>query len=87
MLCALPKELRKKYVASLSKLVKTGGIVISIVFRSFHSEIDGPPFIVEEKEMSDLFLDHFDLAMVEQSRFEPGLELIESEQLYIYRKN
>jgi thiopurine S-methyltransferase len=86
MLCALPDVSRKEYLKSMTSLIRQGGLFISVTFRSFNQDIEGPPFVVSEKEMSDLFSNDFDLVIVEKSKFDSGVDLICGEQLYVYRK-
>ena len=54
-LIALPDDLRKRYVAHLFELIslKTKIFLISLIYHQ--SDMEGPPFVVSEKEVNDLY--------------------------------
>lgn len=86
MLCALSGQQRLAYVSAVTKGLKPGGVFLSVVFSAFKEQIEGPPFLVSEREVFEMFLGDFDLMLAEASRFKSGLGLIDKETLYIFRK-
>lgn len=62
-LCALPIDLRPKYLKSVHNLLKPGGQYLAVFFINPDMDPgeDGPPFGINEEEIEELFLDHFSI--------------------------
>jgi thiopurine S-methyltransferase len=58
LIALVPNE-RKRYVATLTKLLKPGGRIFLIGFRYDQSKVDGPPWSLEDKHVHELFLRDF----------------------------
>lgn len=86
MLCALPSDLRPTYINAASKCLDVNGLFLTIPFARFKQDIEGPPFVIDEKEIFELFSQDFDLVFAERSKFESGVGLIEDEFIYAFRK-
>lgn len=56
-LVALPKEMRSDYVNHSLNLLKPGGRVLLVSFEYDQEKVSGPPFSVDEKEISALYQD------------------------------
>ncbi len=56
VLCALPQASRPSYVHACAKILKTGGLFLSIPFTKLHISVsEGPPFAVDEANLETLF--------------------------------
>lgn len=60
-LIALPGELRRLYAAHLTKLIGTETNVLLITTTYDQTEMQGPPFSVDEKEVNALFSQNFNI--------------------------
>ena len=58
-LIALPKEMRREYVNKVTELQKPGTRTLLITLTYAENEMDGPPFSFSEKEVHELYRDHF----------------------------
>jgi SAM-dependent methyltransferase len=64
--CAIDPALRKKYVEAAAALLKPGGVLAGLFF-PLETNKPGPPFLVSEKEVRELFAPSFEL-MIEKPR-------------------
>lgn len=64
-LVALPLEMRKNYADVIKKSLKKGGKCLLITYEYDQSELEGPPFSVDEKEIHALYADQFEIQMVD----------------------
>lgn len=64
-LVALPADLRKKYAATLARIMPAGSKTLLIALDYPAGEIDGPPFAVTPAEIDDLFGAAFDITCLE----------------------
>lgn len=58
--CAIDPTLRPQYVDAAAKLLKPGGYLVGLFFPT-STEQAGPPFLVTQKEVEELFAPHFEL--------------------------
>ncbi len=63
-LIALPRELRKHYSEQLSKLLDPDSKVLLITTSYEQTEMQGPPFSVNEIEVNERFKNNFDITQV-----------------------
>ncbi len=54
-LVALPKDLRRQYVAEMKSRLQTGVSMLLISFEYPDGSLEGPPFSVMEEELRDIF--------------------------------
>lgn len=54
---ALPEKMRSDYAKKIAELLKPEGQILLIAYDYDQSEMQGPPFSVSEKEITDLFKD------------------------------
>lgn len=60
VLCALPQEVRSKYVATCVRILKPGGLFMSLPFARLHiGDSEGPPFAIPENQFSELLTPGF----------------------------
>ena len=64
-LISFPPEIRVKYAEHLAYLIKPGSPVLLITIDYPQHEMEGPPFSVSEKEVQELFLQHFSVEKLE----------------------
>ena len=67
-LVALPKEVRINYSNILKQTIKVGGKYLLIVYEYDQSQMQGPPFSINEKEIRDLYQDQFKIELIESGR-------------------
>lgn len=61
VLCALPRSIRPVYVEACAKMLKPGGLFLSIPFTKLHiTESEGPPFAVCEEDLEEMFASKFE---------------------------
>ena len=59
--CAIPPENRSKYVQSVSKILKPGGILFGLFYRFDPADDKGPPHATSEEEVKELFGKDFEI--------------------------
>lgn len=69
MLCALPPDMRAKYVASMAKMLKKDGVFAMISFANIDREM-GPPWPLTLLELGELLGSEFDLLFAEDYVYE-----------------
>lgn len=68
-LIALPSAIRRKYAMHLGQLVEAESDVFLITTAYDQSQMQGPPFSVDEDEVNMLFQTHFDINQLYSSPF------------------
>ncbi len=63
--CAINPKMRKKYVQQMTKLLKTKGKLVGLLFNTEFS--GGPPFGGHKDEYLQLFLDNFKIKIMEKA--------------------
>lgn len=63
-LIALPTDMRAKYADHLTHLLKPGVQMLLVCMEYPQEEMQGPPFSVEEDEVSRLYGSHFDIEKI-----------------------
>lgn len=63
--CAINPEMRKKYVEQMTKLLKTGGKLVGLLFNVEFS--GGPPYGGHKNEYLDLFSNSFEIEVMEKA--------------------
>ena len=86
MLCALGGNDRIRYVHSVTKLCRVGGIFASIAFAQTNSPDVGPPFQISESELRELFEPRWNIAHLEKRTDGVCDDKILAEWLFIARK-
>jgi thiopurine S-methyltransferase len=56
-LCALPLDLREKYVARMAQLLRPGGVLVGLFYLG--EDIDGPPYALNAADEAKLFSPRF----------------------------
>jgi len=92
-LIALPKDLRQRYVHQLTQLLPSAAPLLLVTLDYDQTQMDGPPFSVEEQEVRDLFAPHWSIQrlhrediLAKESRFhERGLARLD-EKVYLLNK-
>ena len=64
-LVALPREMRRRYVARMARLLGPGTQMLLVSMDYPQDEMNGPPFSVPEDEIALLYEDAFDLELLE----------------------
>jgi len=64
-LVALPKKMRKPYVQHLSELLPAGAAVLLVTMDYPQSEMEGPPFSVDEQEVRQLYHEGFHIQLLD----------------------
>ncbi len=64
-LVALPAPMRKDYALVLTRVLKSKGKSLLIVYDYDQDKLDGPPFSVGDKEVRDLFEKSFSIKLLE----------------------
>jgi thiopurine S-methyltransferase len=64
-LVALPRDMRRRYAAHLSDLVPPGAVTFLLTFVYDQTEMDGPPFSVDDAEVQQLYGERFDVELVD----------------------
>lgn len=59
--CAIPIENRPKYVDSVKKVLKPGGIIFGLFYRFDEPDEKGPPYVTSEEEVKGLFEKDFEI--------------------------
>ena len=85
MLCALAPGQRAAYLSQLTALLRPGGIIMAILFRSVRTP-DGPPFAVDESEAFSLLGADFDLCFACTSPKAIDSSQVLDEWMCIWRK-
>jgi len=67
-LVALPAVMRKNYAQVIKRSLKRGGKYLLIVYEYDPSQMEGPPFSVDEKEIGELYGDQFTIQLLESKR-------------------
>ena len=65
-LIALPHQLRLRYVDRLSALLQSGTRMLLVAMEYSQSQMDGPPFAVEEEEVVRLFSPHWSVRVLQR---------------------
>lgn len=86
MLCALNGDDRARYVDSVTKLSRKGGIFASIPFATTSLPEAGPPFQISEAELRALFEQRWEILHLEERRDGSCDQKILSEWLFIAKK-
>lgn len=87
MLCALPPAQRCRYLEFCTRWLPPGGLFMGILFAEVNLMADaGPPFALDEQQLSDLFKDNFSLVCLERHRAQAPAA-IKQEWLCIWSKN
>lgn len=58
--CAIDPKLRKDYVRTASQILKPGGILVGLFF-PLKTEKEGPPFLVSQQEIEEIFSPFFEI--------------------------
>ncbi len=58
--CAIDPALRAEYAKAAQRLLKRGGFLVGLFF-PLDGRSGGPPFAVEQKEITSLFEEHFEV--------------------------
>ncbi len=93
-LIALPEDMRTRFVHHLTELLPPAAPMLLVTLDYDQTQMDGPPFSVEEQEVRDLFapdwsiqLLHEEDILAKEPRFrERGLSRL-SEKIYLLNKN
>ncbi len=64
-LVALPIEMRKSYAQVIKRSLKKGGKCLLVTYEYDQTELEGPPFSVDENEIHALYADEFKIQLVE----------------------
>lgn len=67
-LVALPEFMRKNYAQVIKRSLKTGGQYLLIVYEYDQTELEGPPFSVNEEEIQVLYGDQFSIKLMESKK-------------------
>lgn len=67
-LVALPPPMRRAYAEVIKRAVKVGGGYLLIVYQYDASQMQGPPFAVDDDEIHGLYEDRFDIRLMESKR-------------------
>jgi thiopurine S-methyltransferase len=67
-LVALPAAMRKNYAQVIKQSLKRGGKYLLIVYEYAPSQMEGPPFSVDEKEIHALYEDQFSIQLMESKK-------------------
>ena len=59
--CAIPPKNRVKYVESVTKVLKPGGILFGLFYRFDPTDDKGPPHATSEEEVKELFEKDFEI--------------------------
>ena len=87
MLCAIQPEARTSYIEAMGKRLRSGGLFIGLLFADLDSGLNqGPPYKLDEREVSDLFLDQFDLVAWESHPNHATPSVVLKTWLCIWRK-
>jgi SAM-dependent methyltransferase len=87
VLCALPRAVRARYVATVSGVLKPGGLFLSLPFVRLHiTDQDGPPFAVPEQEFSDLLAPEFEKIFHRSVEHQEPDSKIATEMIAVWRK-
>jgi thiopurine S-methyltransferase len=86
MLGALDPSRRLPFVASMTRLLKKGGLFMSIGFGQIVPDKSGPPFAIDIFESERLFSENFSLVMAEHRTDGSVDEVVLEEILNIWRK-
>lgn len=62
MFCAIDPELRSEYAKAAAALVKPKGLLVGLFF-PLEMDKPGPPFVVSEKEVRELFSPYFEITI------------------------
>ncbi|NUM89409.1 MAG: methyltransferase domain-containing protein [Bdellovibrionales bacterium] len=65
--CAIDPKLRVQYMEHVHGLLRPGGVLVGIFFPTA-SDKAGPPFLVNEKEIHDLFSPRFEVSIGKTSK-------------------
>ena len=87
MLGALDPGRREPFVESMFKLLKRGGLFVSIGFGQIAADRGGPPFAIDIFESERLFSGNFSLVMAEHRTDGSIDEIVLEEILNIWRKD
>ncbi len=87
VLCALPRSIRPAYVETCAKMIKPGGLFLSIPFTKLNiAESEGPPFAVCENDLEEMFTSRFEKVVhIEKPHLEKDSK-IACEMLVIRRR-
>ena len=80
-LIALPDSMRKKYVETITRSMKVGGKCLLIAIEYDQSKMPGPPFSIEEKQIYQLYQEHFSIQLLEtvqETNLEPRFACLEN---------
>ncbi len=67
-LVALPASMRVDYAKKLLQVLKVGGKYLLITYEYDQTQMSGPPFSVDEKEVRELFGKNFEIHLLESLR-------------------
>ena len=92
-LVALPADMRPRYVSRLTSLLPASVSMLLVAMEYDQQQMKGPPFAVDEKEISDLFERHWSIQLLHEENIlanEPGfrdrgLSRL-SEKIYLLKK-
>lgn len=74
-LIALPKDIRKSYAKHLVELITPATAMFLITTVYNQSEMQGPPFSVDESEVTELYSAHFDINQLVSKQFKAPAHL------------
>jgi len=87
VLCALPKASRAIYIETCARILRSGGLFLSIPFTKLNiTESEGPPFAVGAKSLNELLMNKFEKVFQSEK---PHLDIdskISCEMLIVWRK-
>jgi len=86
MLCALPPEGRQTYIKAVHDSLAPGGIFSSLTFQKLNSEPKGPPFAIDEQNMTKLMSESFTLMGAFKVVRPSPLPIVDQEMLWIWKK-
>lgn len=67
-LVALPSQMRKDYARVITQSLKKGGQYLLITYEYDMTQMEGPPFSLQENEIQELYADHFLIELMEIGR-------------------
>jgi len=93
-LIALPKELRRNYVRHLQTIIPNNSSMLLLTLNYPQSQMNGPPFAVNEGEVNLLYSEYFDYQHLEctddtdfGSKFRhAGVDFVQSSAYYLFKK-
>ncbi|MGB5727752.1 MAG: thiopurine S-methyltransferase [Thiogranum sp.] len=93
-LVALPADMRPRYVSRLTSLLPASVSMLLVAMEYDKQQMKGPPFALDEKEVSDLFERHWSIQLLHEENIlanEPGfrdrgLSRL-SEKIYLLKKS